>query len=253
MMRFDDYHRTVIGYHGTKLSVAMDIVKRKRRFKYSQNRDDWLGHGIFFWEYAPQQAYWWAERRKRRQKWDEPIAILGSMIRLGFCFDLLDPYNVMYLKQIFEEYVNTQLAAGQPLPKNANHYKFLDCAVFQYAYAAIENFEGQQPADSARAVYVPTGEDKRVWERSWITNGAHIQICVRNTACILGTWLHHPTDLEESDATQAFEAAENGFEPENQGSGKEAEGDANGGSGPTDGQGETDDSGRSRPGEAEAG
>ncbi len=138
-MRFDDYHRTIVGYHGTRLSVALDIVNRRQTFKFSRNRDDWLGHGIYFWEYAPQQAYRWTERRQRRQNWDEPIAILGSMIRRGFCFDLLDPYNVRYLKEIYEEYQAAEIAAGRAIPENANHSKYLDCAVFQYAYAAIEN------------------------------------------------------------------------------------------------------------------
>src|SRR3954469_25733504 len=108
MMRFDDYHRTIVGYHGTRLSVALDIVNRRRGFSHSRNRDDWLGHGIYFWEYAPSQARWWAERRQKRRGWNEPIAILGSMIRLGFCFDLLDPYNVTYLTEVYQEYRETQ-------------------------------------------------------------------------------------------------------------------------------------------------
>ena len=32
MMRFDDCHRTIVGYHGTRLSVALDIVNRRRGF-----------------------------------------------------------------------------------------------------------------------------------------------------------------------------------------------------------------------------
>ncbi len=146
-MRFDDYHRTIVGYHGTRLSTALGIVNRTRRFRVSQNRDDWLGHGVYFWEYAPQQAYWWAERRRKRQKWDEPIAILGSMIRLGFCFDLLDPYNVTYLREIYDAYRAAEAAAGRAIRENANHYKYLDCAVFQYAYAVVENSEGQSSVD----------------------------------------------------------------------------------------------------------
>lgn len=240
-MRFDDYHRTIVGYHGTRLSIAREIVNRRRVFKFSRNRDDWLGHGIYFWEYAPQQAYWWAERRKRRHNWNEPIAILGSMIRLGFCLDLLDPYNVKYLKDIYEEYRATETAAGRAVPENANHYKYLDCAIFQYAYAAIESAEEFQAVDSARAVYVPTGEDKRIWTRSWISRGAHIQVCVRNPACILGTWLHYPADLENSDASQAPETAQDIIESEDQGSGAETEGDAGCGPRATAGQGEADD------------
>lgn len=244
-MRFDDYHRTIVGYHGTRLSTALGIVNRTRRFRVSQNRDDWLGHGVYFWEYAPQQAYWWAERRRKRQKWDEPIAILGSMIRLGFCFDLLDPYNVTYLREIYDAYRAAEAAAGRAIRENANHYKYLDCAVFQYAYAVVENSEGQSSVDSARAVYVPTGDEKRIWSRSWISNGAHIQICVRNPSCILGTWLHHPTNLEEPDAAEATEAAENVVEPEDQTSSREAEGDDDRGPGSATGPGQAHDTGGS--------
>jgi hypothetical protein len=215
-MRFDDYHRTIVGYHGTRLSTALDIVARKRSFKRSENEDDWLGHGVYFWEYAPQQAFWWAERRKKRQDWKEPIAILAAMIRLGFCFDLLDPYNVKYLRQIHDQYVELEELAGREVPQNANHYKYLDCAVFQYAYAAIESGEDVRRVDTARAVYVPKGKGTRVWKRSWISYDAHIQVCVRNEACILGTWLHHPTRLEDPHGEKSSETSSFGFEPENQ-------------------------------------
>lgn len=253
MMRFDDYHRTVVGYHGTRLSTAMEIVNRRQTFKYSRNRDDWLGHGIYFWEYAPHQAYWWASRRKKRQAWDEPIAILASMIRLGFCLDLLDPYNVKYLTEIYDEYRATELAAGRTTPENANHYKYLDCAVFQYAYAVIESAEGRQAVDSARAVYVPTGTNRRVWTRSWISHGSHVQICVRNPACLLGTWLHFPTELEKTDGIQTTEAAPNLFQPQDPGSGEKVERNVDGGPGSTHGQGEADDAGRGGPDETQVG
>lgn len=195
-MKFDDYHRTVIGYHGTRRDIALDIVQRTRDFKPSQNQDDWLGHGIYFWEYAPQQAYWWAEKRKERERWNEPIAVVASMIRLGFCFDLLDPYNVNYLKDAHDAYLDACNIDGEPIPQNVNQSKFLDCAVFQFAYAVIEK-SARKPVDTSRAVYVPTGKDKRIWPRSWISHGAHIQICVRNSGCILGTWLHGTDDVEE--------------------------------------------------------
>ncbi|MEX1042746.1 MAG: hypothetical protein WDZ51_19080 [Pirellulaceae bacterium] len=188
-MIFNDYHRTVVGYHGTKLSTARKIINREKSFNPSENSDDWLGHGVYFWEYAPQQAHWWAKRQSAKSNWDEPIAILGSMIRLGFCFDLMDPYNVDEIKQ----YRETAEATGQRVEDNAFHRKYLDCAVFQYAFAAIEA-EQDHKVDSARAVYVPAKPD-RVWARSWISKNAHIQICVRNQACILGTWLHYPTQL----------------------------------------------------------
>ncbi|HEX6985281.1 MAG TPA: hypothetical protein VF170_07885 [Planctomycetaceae bacterium] len=248
-MRFDDYHRTIVGYHGTRLSVALDIVQRKRGFNISRNRDDWLGHGIYFWEYAPRQALWWAERRRKRQKWDEPVAILASMIRLGFCFDLLDPYNVKYLKEVHAEFSRTESEAGRTLPRNANFRKYLDCAVFQYAYTAIETLEGGQAVDTARAVYVPTDESKRVWTRSWIADGAHIQVCVRNPACILGTWLHYAGSSEDVDAEKIAEVSEDGIQPTDRPGGETAQGDVGGGPHSTHGDGGADDSGGSGRGE----
>ena len=64
MAPFDDYHRTVVGYHGTGLMAALRIVNRIEDFRGSQRRDyDWLGRGIYFWEYAPKQALTFATMR----------------------------------------------------------------------------------------------------------------------------------------------------------------------------------------------
>jgi hypothetical protein len=245
MVRFQDYHRTIIGYHGTRLSVALDVVNRKREINSSRNPDDWLGHGVYFWKYAPQQALWWARRRASRYHWGEPIAILGSMIRLGFCFDLLDPYNAIYLKSIHDRYREARESASFPVPKNGHHRRFLDCAVFQYAYATIEENQGQKTIDSARAVYVPTDKNKRIYPTSWLPTEAHIQICVRNPACILGTWLHHPTSLETDNGAQAAENAEIRIEPQDQAGGGPPEQDVDGGSDSAHGEGGIADPGAS--------
>lgn len=193
--RFEDYHRTVIGYHGTKRSVALSIVQGETGFAWSENKTDWLGHGVYFWEYAPQQAWRWADHLRQKRNWGEEVAVVGSMIRLASCFDLLDPYNVECLEDLYAQYeADVQLTGAHP-KRNYNHRKHLDCAVFQFAYASLESVG--QPVDTCRAVYVPTGSGSRVWKRSWLTKEAHIQICVRNEACILGTWLVKPTEEVE--------------------------------------------------------
>ena len=93
------------------------------------------------------------------------------------------------------------MALGEfPLPENRHRYRKLDCAVFEYAYAVLE--KAGSVVDTARGVYVPTGGKERVWEGSWISNDTHIQICVRNAASILGTWLHYPEQLEIEDVRQ---------------------------------------------------
>ena len=213
--RFIDYHRTVVGYHGTKRSVALAIVQRERAFEPSRNDGDWLGHGAYFWEHAPQQAWRWAEQLKEKKGWDEPVAVLGSMIRLGYCFDLLDPANLGALETFHNDYLAMRRRLNLPVPKNVRSAKNLDCAVFQYAYETTE--AGGKRIDSSRGVYVPTENSKRVWPRSWIVRDAHIQICVRNPRCILGTWLVLPVlegGEEGGEAIQVRDRARGGFPAE---------------------------------------
>jgi hypothetical protein len=201
MPRFSDYHRTVIGYHGTRRSVAEKIVLRRQAFARQDNPGDWMGNGVYFWEYGPKQAWWWAELRRRHRKWEEPTAVVASMIRLGFCFDLLDPDNARDLKSFHDDLVQSRAAAGLGPLANQRRHKFLDKAVFEYAYAAIEreNEELGQPAavDTCRGVYVRPGGRGRLWDSSWVEHDAFIQLLVRNRDCILGSWLVDP--IEEAD------------------------------------------------------
>lgn len=205
MPHFEDYHRTIIGYHGTRKSVAMEIVQGIRSFEPSRNRSDWLGEGVYFWEHAPQQAWWWAERLRKKRGWDEDVAVLGSMIRLGNCLDLLDPENVDLLSELFEEFASEIRGSGRALPENYNHKKYLDCAFFRYAYEALDR--AGSLVDTARAVYVPTGNKARLFKRSWIVRDAHVQVCVRSERNILGTWLVKPANDEEvGDADSNFDS-----------------------------------------------
>jgi len=136
MAHYADYHRTVIGYHGTKKSAALKIIQGECGFEPSENDDDWLGHGIYFWEYAPQQAFLWAKQRKKKKGWpeDEEIAVLGSMIRLGFCFDLLDPENVKDLGGYYQARQQTLAESSDLQVTNVMSQKRLNCAVFNFAY-----------------------------------------------------------------------------------------------------------------------
>ncbi len=86
-----DYHRTIVAFHGTTAETAADLVDGQP-FRVSSNTDDWLGSGAYFWEYAPKQAWWWAREFKRYPR----PAVVGAMIRLGNCLDLLDPGNVRH-------------------------------------------------------------------------------------------------------------------------------------------------------------
>ncbi len=178
---YHDYHRTIVAFHGTTEPVADHLVAGGD-FTPSSNTDDWLGSGVYFWEYAPKQAWWWTTRFKKKSK----PAVVGAMIRLGNCFDLLDPANVQLLKRLYVGMLEKSRAEGTDPPSNFRHRRNLDCAVFNYCYD--EAVAEGNPIDSARAVYVPTDMAKRIWKGSWIYEEAHIQICVRDPKNILAVW-----------------------------------------------------------------
>jgi hypothetical protein len=137
-------------------------------FGASTNDDDWLGHGVYFWEYAPQQAWWWAERRYGA----EHAAVVGALVRLGRCFDLLDPSNAALLKQAHGELSGVMAAIDKPMPENANNHKYLDCAVFNWLYTKLD--AGGFRLESCRAVFVPLQVNKglpRLWIRSGVFEG----------------------------------------------------------------------------------
>ena len=119
------------------------------------------------------------------------------MIRLGNCLDLLDPENARALQCFHDGLVTTLAGLGKELPRNHNTKKYRDCAVLESYYQHVAA-RGEPPIESARGVYVPTpgaaasaGSGYRLWERSWLTLDAHIQICIRPEAVgsvVLGTW-----------------------------------------------------------------
>ena len=240
MARFEDYHRTIVGYHGTGLNAALRIVNRVEGFRRSRRSFDWLGHGTYFWEYAPKQALRFAETRQRHyrkkknptpvdaRRANEPLAVVASMIRLGFCFDLLEPENLEYLGRFYSDYRKTMDLADTPLPRNAHQYRRLDCAVFEYAYQMIGATEPNRSVDTTRGGYVPAGGERRLWDAIWLSRDTHIQVCVRNPASILGTWLYYPTSLGVDHVCEALQAAAVDVGPDHPQGGEVAEDDAPG-------------------------
>jgi hypothetical protein len=60
----DRFARVVLGYHGCRPDFADALVSGAlpvRDWRPSQNPYDWIGHGIYFWEHAPERARDWGE------------------------------------------------------------------------------------------------------------------------------------------------------------------------------------------------
>ena len=185
MYDYRDYHRTIIAYHGTTEAEADRLVDGEP-FKPSDKDYEWLGNGIYFWEYAPRQAWWWT---KEQRKHTNP-AVVGAIIRLGNCLDLLDPENVRSLKRAHDDILPRWERVGIKAPKNVRHRKYLDCAILNWYY--LQSDDDGKPIETCRGVYVPTKTAKRVWKGSWIYDEAHIQVCVRQRKNILALWHVRP-------------------------------------------------------------
>ena len=178
---FTAYDRIVIGYHGTDEASAERLVHGEA-FAESDRDNEWFGKGVYFWEHAPKQAWWWSKSVRKAKK----PAVVGALMRLGNCFDLLDSENTRALK-IFKASLDLKYAQRSvPMPTNHRENMNLDCLVFNSFYMASD--ASSHSVESARAVYVPTESKKRIWSRSWIYENAHIQICVRNPRNILAVW-----------------------------------------------------------------
>ena len=76
----------VFGFHGCDESVAKEVIKNNKALRSSEQRYDWLGHGIYFWEGSETRALEWAISRKDIKQ----PAVIGAVINLGNCLDLLD-------------------------------------------------------------------------------------------------------------------------------------------------------------------
>lgn len=96
----------ILGFHGCDEEVANSIIKDKRSLLESHNNYDWLGHGVYFWEASPERALEFASYlRDNPGRSKNPIhnpAVIGAVIDLGLCFDLLNYGMLQLLKTSYE-------------------------------------------------------------------------------------------------------------------------------------------------------
>lgn len=77
------------------------MLAGKAELAPSTNEYDWLGHGVYFWEYSPSRAWEFAHEKKRRGEIETP-AVIGAVIAPGVCLNLLESSALAELKLAFE-------------------------------------------------------------------------------------------------------------------------------------------------------
>ena len=182
----------VIGFHGCDKQLAEDVAAGRKELNPSKNDYDWLGHGIYFWENNYDRAMSWAKERAGKSKRIKEPGVLGAVIDLGYCLDLMDSAYLTALKVSYDVLVETCKKDGIPLPKNENIGKStdklirkLDCAVIQVAHRLSFDSDGKE-YDSVRSMFTEGGQ---LYLDSGFASKSHVQVCVCNPNCIKGYFL----------------------------------------------------------------
>lgn len=185
----------VLGYHGCEASVARDAVLGNVRLLQSDRDYDWLGPGAYFWESDPLRAMEWANWKVSAGQY-KTAAVVGAVIDLRNCLDLVSREDSELVRAAHDSFVEVQKTAGLPIPQNRSPrgsgdkdrvLRFLDCAVLRHLHEIIEEASRNNPEivpfDTVRGMFVEGG---RAFRGSGFYSKSHVQIAVRNPACIKG-------------------------------------------------------------------
>lgn len=172
----------MLGYHGCPKELAEALLGGTRAiadWPASTNTYDWLGQGIYFWEHGPERALAWAHNH-----YGDSAAVVGAIIQLGRCFDLLDVGFTSLLMPAYERELEDARAAGQELPVNKGPNddlggRYLDCRVINACLQAFPEFQ------TVRGAF---WEGEPAFPGAKILRESHIQIAVRDPRCILGVF-----------------------------------------------------------------
>jgi hypothetical protein len=210
------YHSPTIvtGFHGCEESVVERILLGEKLLP-SKNAYDWLGHGIYFWEGSYDRALRWADKNPDVKN----PAVLGAIIHLGNCLDLLDTEHTQTVRETYELLKKELAALGMPLPSNTvtdkNGISFnreLDCMVIlrlhKFISDSIRDELGDNWPRSSRAqkraiqnhpAYIDSirgmfPEGDALYPEAGFREQNHIQLCITNPNCVLGYFMPRQQD-----------------------------------------------------------
>lgn len=192
-MMYRSLPNLVLGFHGCDKAICEDIINQRKGLTPSTNDYDWLGNGMYFWEQNVERAWQWAEERSKSPKSSiKTPAVLGAVIDLGNCLNLIDSSSIELLKQQYNIYCLESELKQEPIKTNKNIkgnsdflIRNLDCAVIESLHKLCDSL-GEAPFDSVRGVFL---EGTEIYPTSGFREKSHIQICVRNPNCIKGFFL----------------------------------------------------------------
>lgn len=177
----------VLGFHGTEKKTVSELVSQHKpvHLKPSEGKNEWLGHGMYFWENDPQRALEWAQNGNAKSKIKAPD-VLGAILDLGLCLDLTTRTGLDEVATAFAMLRDGYEQNGLSLPRNAGGRdklnRELDCQVM-LALHDYRKQRGLAPYDSVRS---PFPEADELYDGAGFRAQNHIQIAIIHTDCIKG-------------------------------------------------------------------
>lgn len=183
----------IFGFHGCSKETYDAVIHNNKMLPQSINEYDWLGSGIYFWENSYQRAAEWANER-----YGSDGEVLGAIINLGHCLDLMDYRSAEVLKNGYEILKERCQRTNKPIPENNYGHsstdrliRNLDCAVINsiHKYNSVNDM---QPYDSVRGMFE---EGNEMYPGAGFKEKTHTQVCIINPNCIKGFFTPREKDI----------------------------------------------------------
>ena len=176
------------------------VSGRLARLDQSQNKYDWLGPGVYFFENDPERALRFAEASQQhpdRLYTKQPIvtpAVVGAVLRVQHWLDMTTQSGITEFANAYEalSQVKQQLPTNRQARSDDRDFilRQLDNAVFTY----LHEFRRERAMLEYQVVRgaFPQGDD--VNPHSGFRRDSHIQLALRDQACVVGWFL--PSDAK---------------------------------------------------------
>lgn len=182
----------ITGFHSCDREIGLQVLNGKMELRPSDNLWDWLGNGVYFWEQNPKRALEYAVESSQRKQFNKiPIKVpfvLGAIIELGNCLNLIEPESLGILKEAYLGLNAYLKEAGLKMPRNEADNRRLDCAVIRYVHQS-RILKNEKPYDTIRCAF-PEGDP--IYPGTTLTSRGHIQVCVINADLIKAYFLPRP-------------------------------------------------------------
>jgi len=120
--------------------------------------------------------------------------VIGAVIELGLCLDLTSSSGVDAVREAFDLLKEAIENLGGYLPANSidTRRRLLDRAVIEWPHTVRADRQ-LSPIDTVKGVFTEGGP---LYPGSGFVERTHIQIAVRNPACIKGVFRVPPSEYE---------------------------------------------------------